>query len=119
MIGVIVIGSGCDHDIRLPLANLSDDLFTNLQGRQELAVVVIEHLILDADASSCFLSLGTPAISEFLTVLRLMSSVAICDRYKLHLVAERCIFRGKATGSLVAVVRMGPKGDHAHRLVLC
>ena len=33
MIRMIIIGTGRDHDIGLPLANLADDLLANFQSR--------------------------------------------------------------------------------------
>src|SRR5690349_9045719 len=111
MIRMIVVRPGCDDYVRLPFANLADDLFANLQTGQELAVVVIEHLVFDADASSRFLRLSTAPISEFLSVLRLMPSVAVRQRYELHLVAERSILGGETSGSEIAVVRMCAEGN--------
>jgi hypothetical protein len=51
---MVIVGARSDDDVSLPLANLAYDLFADFQGRQELAVVVIKHLVFDADASARF-----------------------------------------------------------------
>jgi len=77
MIRMIVIRAGCNDNVSFPLADLADNLLADFQGRQELAVVVIEDFVFDADASCRFLRFGTPALGEFLSVLRLVTSVAV------------------------------------------
>ena len=62
MIGMIVVGAGRDDDVCLPQANLTDNLFANLQCGKEFPVVVIENFVFNADASSGFLSFCTAAI---------------------------------------------------------
>jgi len=77
MIRMVIIGPGCDDNVRPPLANFADDLFANLQGRQELTVVIIEHLVFDTDASPSFHCFFTAALGEVLSVLRLMPDVPV------------------------------------------
>src|SRR5437588_2108152 len=107
VIRMIVIGARRNDDVRLPLADFADDLLTDLPGRQELAVVVIEHFVFDADASPGFLRLSAATLGKFFSA------------HRLHLVAEHGILGGDATCAEVAIVGMRTEGDDAHRLVLC
>jgi hypothetical protein len=47
-----------------------------------------------------------------------MPSIAVRQRYELHLVAERSILGGETSGSEIAVVGMCAEGNDAHRPIL-
>ena len=49
MVGVVVVGTGVNHEVRLPLADLSGHVLAILQGRQQFAVVVVQNLRLDPE----------------------------------------------------------------------
>ena len=74
---MIVIGARCDDDVRIPLADFANNLLADFKGRQELAVVIIEHFVFDADASPGFLCLGAPALGECFSTHRLVPRVAV------------------------------------------
>jgi hypothetical protein len=80
--------------------------------------VVIEYLVFDANASPPFLRLGTASAGELLSMLRLMSSIAIGQRYKFDLVAECDILGSEASRAEVTIVGMCAEGDDTHRFVL-
>jgi hypothetical protein len=111
MIRVIVIRPRRQHEISVPLAYLTNDLQTHIEGRQQLAVVVVEDDILDADPPSRFLCLGAPPSGQRAAALRLMTGVAVGDGHESHAVAERGILGRRTAGALVAVVRMRPERD--------
>ena len=55
MVRMVVVGSGRNHEVRFPRAYLANHLLTHAQGRQKLAIMIVEHLVLNPDATSCFL----------------------------------------------------------------
>ena len=47
-----------------------------------------------------------------------MPGVAVGQRHKLYLVAERCVLSGESPRAEVTVIRVCAKGNDAHRLIL-
>ena len=74
---MIVVGAGPNHDVCLPLTDLTDDLFADIQRRQELAVMVVEHLVFDADAPAGFLRFRAAAPGKFFSPLSLVARIAV------------------------------------------
>ena len=83
----------------------------DVERRDQLAVVVVEHDVLDADAAAGFLRLGAAPRRERASALGLMSRVAVGDRDEPHAMAERGVLRRRAAGALIAVVGMRAKRD--------
>ena len=79
MIRMIVIRAGCNDNVSFPLADLADNLLADFQGRQELAVVVIEDFVFDADASPGLYRFSAPALGECFSAHRLVPGIAVGD----------------------------------------
>ena len=77
MIWVIVIGARRNDDICIPLADFANNLLAGLKGRQELAVVIIEHFVFDADAPPRFLRFRAPALGECFSTHGLVPCIAV------------------------------------------
>src|SRR5262249_14430789 len=118
MIRMIVVWPGRNDDIRFPLANLADHLFAHIHIRQELAVMVVQDFVFDADAPPGFLRFRASALGEFLSAHGLMPRIAVGERYELHLIAARGILGGEATGAKVTIIGMCAERDDAYRLIL-
>ena len=85
------------------------------QGRQQLAVVDIEHLGLDAQDLGALLDLGRPAASEDGAGHLVVADVAVGHADELDLVAQLGPPRGRAAGFELAVVGMGAEDDDPQR----
>ena len=83
----------------------------DVERRHELAVVVVEDDVLDADAAAGFLRLGAAPRGERAAAFGLMTRIAVGHRDEPHAMAERGIFRRGAAGALIAVVGMRAKRD--------
>ena len=84
------------------------------ERRLELAVVVVEHLVLgDAEAAPRLLRLGAPAPGERPSALGLVAGVAVRQRDELDGVPLLRPQDGGAAGVAVAVVGVGPEHDDA------
>ena len=111
MIGVIVVGPMRDHHVGLPLADLAGDDPAVFQGRQQLAVVDIEHLGFDAQNLGALLDLGRAATGEDGPGHLVVADVAVGHADELDLVAQLGPPRGRAAGFQLAVVRMRAEDD--------
>src|SRR5262245_2053045 len=118
MIWMIVVRPRCNHNVGFPLTDLADDLFADLKCWQKLSIVVVEDLVFDSDAPTCFQCFSPTALCEFLPVLRLMPDITVRERYELHLVAQCRILSGNSPGAEIAIIRVGAKGDDANGLIL-
>ena len=67
MIRMIIVWPRGNDNVRFPLTNLADHLFAHIQGRQELAVVIVEDFVFDANTPTSFLRFRAPALGEFLS----------------------------------------------------
>jgi hypothetical protein len=65
VIGVVIVRARREHEVGLPLADLPDDLLPDLERRQQLAVVVVEDDVVDADAAAGFDGLGAARIASW------------------------------------------------------
>ena len=43
MVGIVVVGTMCHHDVRLPIANESGHCLAILERGHQFAIVIIEH----------------------------------------------------------------------------
>ena len=111
MVGVIVVGPRREHEIGIPQPNLPNDLLAHVERGDQLAVVIIEHDVLDADAAPGFLCLGSSPRSEGASAFRLMSCITVGHRHEPDAMPKRGELRGRTAGALVAVIRMGAKRD--------
>ena len=113
VVGVVVVRTGRDHDVGVPLADLADDLNAHIQPGRELAVVVVEHFVVDAQPAARFLGLGPPARGENASAFGLMTRVAVGDGDELDLVAGRGVLGREAARLDVAVVGVRAECDDA------
>ena len=111
VIRVIVVRSRRQHQVRLPEPDLSNDFFSRLERRQQLAVVIVQHDVVDTDAPSGFLCFGAATRGERATALGLMPGVAIRDRDEANAVPEGRQLRCRAAGLLVAIVLVRAERD--------
>ena len=93
MVGMVVVRPRCQHQVGIPLANLADDLLADVERRHQLAVVVVEDDVLDADAAAGFLRFGTAPRRERATTLGLVTRVAVGDGDESHAMAEGGVLR--------------------------
>ncbi len=112
---MIVVRPRREHQVGLPLADLADDLLAHLQRRKQLAVVIVEDDVFDADALAGLDGFGAPPCRERAAAFGLMAGVAVGDRDEADLVAQRGPFRGRAAGADVAVVRVRAERDDVQR----
>ena len=89
----------------------------DLQRRQQLAIVVVEDDVVDADATAGFDGLGAPAHGELAAALLVVAGIAVGDRDEADLGARGDPFGGDPPGADVAIVGMGPEGDDAQGFV--
>ena len=118
MVGMIVVRPRREHEVGLPFADLPDDLLAHLEIGDELAIMVVEHHVLDADAAAGLLRLGAPPHGELAAALLVVTGIAVGDGDEPHLVAERRPFGRRAAGADVTVVGVRTERDDAERLIL-
>ena len=80
---------------------------------QQLAVVVIQHFVSDAQAAPGFLRFGAAALGQFAASHALVAGVAIGDGNKFHGGAQCAEPCRSARGADVAIVGMRAKSDDA------
>jgi hypothetical protein len=56
---MVVVRSRGQHQVGLPLAYLADDLLADIEAGHELAVVVVQDDVVDADAAAGFDGFGS------------------------------------------------------------
>jgi len=113
---MVVVRARGDHEVGLPLADPADHLPAHGERRLQLAVVVVEHLVLgDPQPPPGLLRLGPPPLRERAAALGLVPGVAVRQRDELDRVALRGPQRGRAARVEVAVVGMGAEHDDAQR----
>src|ERR1041384_3357986 len=118
MVRVIIVGSRGQHDIGIPLTYFSDDLQSYIETRYQLAVVIIEHIVSNAESLTRFLCFGIPALRKLAATFRLVTGIAVSNCYKLHSIAElRKQYRGTAR-ILIAVVGMCADHNNADLVVV-
>src|SRR5206468_5838396 len=91
--------------------DLADNLQPHVERRQQLAVVIVEHDIVDPDAPARFPGLLAPTGGQGTATLRLVTRVAVRDGDEPDVVAQRRPPGRGASGTLVAVVRMRSERD--------
>ena len=106
-----IVGARRDDDVGLPLANLASNRAAVFQGRHQLAVVNLEDFGLDPQDLGAALHLGGSTAGQDGPCHLVVAYVAI--GHELDLVPELDPSRGGSTGREFAIVRMGPKDDHA------
>ena len=85
--------------------------------RQELAVVVVEHDVLDADPAARFPRLRAAPCGQRAAALGLMTGVAVRHRRRIGRGDRARRAWRRASGALIAVVRMGAESDHVELAV--
>ena len=115
MVGVVVVGPVGDHDVGLPLADLAGDRPAVLQRRQQLAVVDVQHLGLDAQDLGASLDLGGAAAGEVRAGHLVVADVAVGHADELDLVARAWPSARGPAGLELAVVGMGAEDDDPER----
>ena len=118
VVGMVVVGTRGEDDIRVPFADLADNLFADIEGGEQLAVVVAEHFIFDAEAARGFLGLGSAALGKSGAVDLVVADIAVGNGDELDGMPHRGKETGRAGSADVAVIGMGAKGDYADLLVL-
>ena len=88
VIRMIVVRSRRQHEVRLPEPDLPNDFFAWLERRQQLAVVIVQHDVIDADPAAGFLRFRAATRGERATALGLMPGIAIRDRDEANAVPE-------------------------------
>ena len=111
MIRMIVVRPRREDEVRVPLPNLPDDLLAHRERRQQLAVVIVEDDVLDADSATGFARFGATPRGERAAAFGLMAGVAVGHRHESHAVAEGRVLRRNASGALIAVVGMRAERD--------
>ncbi len=99
VIWMVIIRPRAQDQVGLELADDPNDLSSVRQCWLELAVVVVEHLILgqSEDARDC-LRFGVAASGEFDAADLVMASVAVRQRYELDAVSLLTVESGDASG---------------------
>ena len=95
----------------MPLADLPDDLSAHVQIGQQLAVMVVEDDVLDADPTAGLLRLGAPPCAKLRAALLLMAGIAVGDRDEAHVMPGGRPLRGHAACVQIAVVGMRTERD--------
>jgi len=116
MIGVVVVRAMAQDDVGLPVADQAGDRAAVLERGHELAVVNVEHLVLDAENARAFGDFGLAALRERPAGLLEVADVAVGHGDELHLVAACGPERRHAARLELGIVGMGAEGDDAQRL---
>ena len=96
MIRVIVVRPMAQHDVGLPVADEARDGLAILERRRQLAVVDVEHFVLDAEDARAVGDLRLAPLGERPAGHLEVSDVAVGHRDELHFVAARGPQRGHA-----------------------
>ena len=88
VIRVIVVRPVPHDDVGLPFANEPRDRPPVLERRHQLAVVDVEHFVLDAEDSRAFCHFRLAPLRERTAGALEMADVAVRHRDELHLVAR-------------------------------
>ena len=113
MIGVIVVWTVTDDDVRLPVADQAADRPTVLHGHHEFTVVDVEHLGLVAKDAGALPDFRRAALSQASTRHAPMADVTVCTGHKFDMVTLRGPLCACSAGAEFAVVRVRPKNDDA------
>ena len=99
------------NQIRVPLADLADNLLPDFERREQLGIVIVEHNILDSDTLAGFPRFVSPAPGESSSSLALMAGVAVGHGDKSHVMPHGRPFGAYSGGAAVAIVRVRAEGD--------
>ena len=114
MVRMVVVGARGNHDVGFPLPYGADDLAARFERGHQLAIVVVEDLVLgDAEAARRLLRLQIPAPGQGAASHRLVAGVAVGDGEELDGVAGSGELDGRAAELDVAIVRVGADGEDA------
>jgi hypothetical protein len=113
MIGVIIVGSMRQEQVRLEIAYETDELLPCFEGRQQTAVGMVEYIIAGADDGGGGLSLGAATSDKRLAAQDVMAGAAVGDADELDLVAKSPPARGSAAGLVVGIVGVSAQDKNA------
>ena len=114
MVRMVIVGTGREHHVGVPLANPADDLNPHLEIRRQLAVMVVEHFVFDPQPAAGLNRLSPAPRRQRSAAFRLMPGVAVGNGNKLDLMPGGGVLRREATGPDVAIIRMRPEGNHSN-----
>ena len=95
MVGMVVVGPVRKDEVGPEAADEPDQLPPRCQRRQQLAVVVVEHVIGRADDGAGGAGLGAAAPSQVGAVVEMVAGAAVGDADELDLAAETAPFGGE------------------------
>ncbi len=110
---MVVVRPRQDDDIGVKAADRADDLPADSESRLELAIVVVENLVLgEPEAPARLLRLRATALRKGTASLALMTGIAVGEREELDAMPHRGPLDCGAPGARVAVVGMGTDDEH-------
>ncbi len=116
VVGVVVVGARRHNQVGLERADQGDDRAPVLERRQQLAVVVVEQLVADADHGRRRQRLGAAALDQLRAGHLLVPGVAVGERDEQDLVALLGVERRHAASRELAVVGVGAEDQHAQSI---
>ena len=121
MVRMVIIGPRGEHHIGVPLPDSPDNLFTHWDSWQQLAIMVVEHFIRNAEPAPGLRSLCAPPFGQRSTTFALMPGVTVGHRHELDVMSHACKQCCRPACPYVAVIRMRPKCNHPNFVarVLC
>ena len=118
MVGMIVIRSRTHDDVRSPFANQAGEGAAILDGRQQFAIMNVQHLGDDSQPLVSGVDFGFAPHGQRPARVAPVADVAVGDRDQFYVMSFGRPHRADATGLKLAVVRMGAEADDAEFAVV-
>src|SRR5688572_20806723 len=118
MIRMVIVGSWCDHNISIPFTDLFNDLQSYFKGWHQLAIVIIQNIIDDAESFARFLCFGKSSPGKFGTSNELVTGITICHRQKFYCITHLCKNGCGASPIVIAVIGMCPDHNNANLIII-
>src|SRR5262245_26759767 len=113
VIGVIIVRPRAEHYVGLPLSDQPGDGPTIFNRRQQLAVVNVQHLRLNAERLGASFHFRRAPERQRPAGHREMADVAVGSRHEFYLVPLRGPLRGHACRFQFAIIRVCAKCDNS------
>ena len=85
---MIIVRTRGQHNVGVPLPDSADYLQSYVQAGQQFPVVIVKHLVLDAQPPRRFLGFQPPALGQCAAAFGLVPGVSVSYRDKLDQVAH-------------------------------
>ena len=77
VVGMVVVGARRNDDVRVPFADLPDQLKPDIQAGHQLPVMVVEDQVFDAEPAAGLAGLLTPPRGQHSSALGLVAGVSV------------------------------------------